>query len=147
MALSMNKVILIGNLGRDCETRFTADNSFAITTFSIATSRSYKNREGAWTDETTWHNIVTYNATDYTKENLLKGKKVCVEGRISNRQYTDKDGNKRYSFEIVAESIILLDPRSGGGRASGDSSPVSEERFYDQSAPAPQDDSNNDLPF
>ncbi|MBI2416857.1 MAG: single-stranded DNA-binding protein, partial [Ignavibacteriales bacterium] len=98
MALSMNKVILVGNLGRDCETRFTADNSFAITTFSIATSRRYKNKEGAWTDETTWHNIVVFNASDYTKENLLKGKKVCIEGRISTRQYTDKDGNKRYSY-------------------------------------------------
>lgn len=148
MALSMNKVILVGNLGRDCETRFTADNSFAITTFSIATSRSYKNKEGAWTDETTWHNIVVFNASDYTKENLLKGKKVCIEGRISTRQYTDKDGNKRYSFDIVAENVIILEPRDRASHSSGESTvAASDDRFYEQAAPAAQEDNNNDLPF
>ncbi|MCE1190413.1 MAG: single-stranded DNA-binding protein [Ignavibacteria bacterium] len=148
MAFALNKVMLIGNLGRDCENRFSTDNSFSITTFSLATTRSYKNKEGNWTDETTWHNIVCYNLNDYTKENLKKGKKVYIEGRISMRQYNDKDGNKRTSFEIVAENIILLDPR--GSNSSSNSTENSgggmEERYLDISSNS-SDKPEDDLPF
>lgn len=109
MANSLNRVMLIGNLGKDCETKQASDN-FAITSFSIATQRSYKKND-QWEQETTWHNIKAFNASDYTRNALTKGAKVAVEGRISNRSYIDKDGNKKYVFEIIAESIILCDSK------------------------------------
>jgi single-strand DNA-binding protein len=90
MAFSLNRIMLIGNLGRDSETRFTTNN-LSVTTFTMATSNSYKNKEGNWINETTWHNIVGYNLSEYFKENLKKGKKFYVEGRLSKRDYTDKE--------------------------------------------------------
>ncbi len=92
MAFSLNKIQLIGNLGRDAETRFTTNN-LSVTNFSIATTRSYKDKDGNWQNETTWHNVTGFNLSDYYKDNLKKGKKFYIEGRISKRDYNDKDGN------------------------------------------------------
>ncbi len=111
MAFSLNKVMLIGNLGADAETRYTTNN-VSVTTFPLATSRSYKNQNDEWINETTWHSIVCFNLSDYYKELLKKGKKFYVEGRISKREYTTKDDNtKRYVTEIIAEQIIPLDAK------------------------------------
>ncbi|NMB81450.1 MAG: single-stranded DNA-binding protein [Ignavibacteria bacterium] len=138
MAFSLNKVMLIGNLGNDSEHRFTTNNT-AVSTFSIATSRSYKGRDGNWVNETTWHNVVAYSLPDFLKEALKKGKKFYVEGRISKRDYTDKDGIKRYVTEVISEKLIPLE----GRETNGDS--------YDKSAVEPNVDSNtgevDDLPF
>ncbi len=109
MAFSLNKVMLIGNLGKDSETRFTTAENFSVTNFTLATTYSFKNKNGEWTNETTWHNVVAFNLSDFMKENLKKGKKVYVEGRLVKRDYTDKDNVKRYVTEVRAERIIPLD--------------------------------------
>jgi len=80
MAFSLNKIMLIGNLGRDVETRFTTANNVSISSFSIATTHSYKGKDGNWVNETTWHNVTVFNLSDFMKENLKKGRKVFVEG-------------------------------------------------------------------
>ena len=113
MAFSLNKIMLIGNLGKDSETRFTTAENFSVTNFTLATTYSFKNKNGEWTDETTWHNIVAFNLSDFMKENLKKGKKVYVEGRLVKRDYTDKDNIKRYVTEVRAERIIPLDSNAG----------------------------------
>ncbi len=107
---SVNKVILVGNLGRDAETRFTP-SGVARTLFSIATSRRWKDQQtGDWREETDWHNIVLWRQENLANY-LTKGKQVYVEGRLQTRSYDDKDGNKRYVTEVVADDVILL-----GGR-------------------------------
>ncbi len=78
MAFSLNKIMLIGNLGRDAETRFTTNN-LSVTNFSIATTRSFKDKDGNWQNETTWHNVTGFNLSDYYKDNLKKGKKFYIE--------------------------------------------------------------------
>lgn len=122
MAFSLNKVMLIGNLGNDAETRFTTNN-LSVTSFSVATSNSYKGKDGNWVNETTWHNVVSFNLPDFYKESLKKGKKFYVEGRIQKRDYTDKEGVKRYVTEVISEKLIPLEGReAGAGESSGDKS-------------------------
>jgi len=139
MAFSLNKIMLIGNLGKDAETRFTTNN-VSITNFTLATTHSYKGKDGNWVNETTWHNIVSFSLSDYMKEALKKGKKVYVEGRLTKRDYTDKDGIKRYMTEVISERIIPLDSTAGES--------ASREEFGASSAEADmQIDENDDLPF
>jgi len=142
MAFSLNRIMLIGNLGRDAETRFTADNNLAITNFSLATTYGYKGKSGDWVNETTWHRITGFNLSDFMKDNLKKGKKFYVEGRLTTREYTDKEGVKRYSTDIIAEKIIPLES-SGGGRDEEVQNGSSDAG----AAPAPVVEDNNDLPF
>ena len=142
MAFSLNKATLIGNLGRDPETRFATTNNLAITTFSIATTNSYKGKDGNWVNDTTWHNLVAYNLSDYFKESLKKGSKVYVEGRIQNRDYLDKEGKKRYVSEIIVDKIIPLDARGGGDRGESDT----ETKSYDNNVPSTPN-TEDDLPF
>lgn len=141
MAFSLNRIMLIGNLGRDAETRFTADNNLAITNFSVATTYSYKGKSGDWVNETTWHRVTAFNLSDFMKENLKKGKKIYVEGRLTTNDYTDKDGVKRYSTEVRAERIIPLEGTSAGGRDEDMGSSNTE------TSEAPQVQENDDLPF
>lgn len=139
MAFSLNRVMLIGNLGRDAETRFTTNN-VSVTNFSIATTRGYKDKDGNWQNETTWHNVTGFNLSDYFKDQLKKGKKVYVEGRISKREYNDKDGNKRTSTDVIVEKLIPLE--AGKAEVNGTSE---QETSY--SAEPPQVENNDDLPF
>ncbi len=114
---SLNKVLLIGNLGKDPELRYTPDG-LAILKFSIATSEYFNDKSGNKSEKTTWHNIVMFGKMAQNLANYLnKGKQVFVEGRISNRSYDDKDGNKKYITEIVATNIVLLGAKGGGGGA------------------------------
>lgn len=108
MAFSVNKIILLGTLGKDAETRFTTTN-LAVTSFSVATEHSYKEKSGDWKKETTWHNVTAFSLSDFMKDALIKGAKVYVEGRIQKREYKDKDGVKRYSVDVMADTIIPLD--------------------------------------
>ncbi|MGD1007657.1 MAG: single-stranded DNA-binding protein [Ignavibacteriaceae bacterium] len=148
MAFSLNKIMLIGNLGKDAETRFTTNN-VSVTNFTIATTNSYKGKDGNWMNETTWHNIVSFNLSDYFKENLKKGKKFYVEGRLTKRDYTDKDGIKRYATDVVAEKIIPLESGAGSGSSEGaiqeDSSIGGTSGAINE--PQIQTDENDDLPF
>lgn len=156
MARSVNKVILIGNLGRDAETKFTAQGT-PMTRFSIATTRRLKDAQtGDWRDETDWSNVVLWRAENVAPY-LTKGKQVYVEGRLQTRSYEDKDGQKRYSTEVVAEEVILLggrggDEGGGGMQEYGGGAPVSMPRSAQRAKPAPSQDfdpgvSDDDVPF
>jgi single-strand DNA-binding protein len=113
---SVNKVILLGHLGKDAETKFTP-SGIAKTTFTLATSRRWKDQQsGEWKEVTDWHNIVLWRSENVANY-LQKGKQVYIEGRIENRSWEDKEGQKRYITEIVCDELILT---SGGGRG-GDS--------------------------
>ena len=147
MAFSLNKVMLIGNLGQDAEHRFTTNNT-EVTSFSIATSYSYKGKDGNYVNETTWHNVVLFGASDFLKERLKKGKKFYIEGRISKRDYENKEGQKVNVTDIIADkfSIIPLDSVSDGSQSSyGDSSggSFSKSEPIDTGTAAEDDD----LPF
>lgn len=139
MAFSLNRIMLIGNLGRDAETRFT-NNNVSVTNFSLATTHSYKGKDGEWVNETTWHNITGFNLSDFFKENLKKGKKFYVEGRLTKREYTDKEGIKRYSTDIYSDKLI---PLESTGEPSGK---TSTESAGGVSEP-PAVEGNDDLPF
>lgn len=118
MARGVNKVILIGNLGKDPEVRYTADGK-AVANFSLATSRSRRDQNGGWMDETEWHRIVTFERNAETASQYLhKGSKVYVEGRIQSRKYTDNQGMERTAYEILANELTLLDRREAA--ADGD---------------------------
>jgi single-strand DNA-binding protein len=153
---SVNKVILVGNLGKDAETKFTPGGT-AVTKFPIATSRRWKDQQsGEWKEETDWHNIILWRAENLANY-LLKGKQVYVEGRLQTRNYDDKEGKKVYVTEVVAEEVILLGGRSGeaaAGAGEYSSAPVSAPRSAPRQAPAAsapenisQDITDDDVPF
>lgn len=111
---SVNKVILVGNIGRDAETKFTP-SGIARVTFSIATSRRWKDgKSGEWKEETDWHNVVAWRAENLASF-LTKGKQVYIEGRLQTRNY-EKGGEKRYVTEVVSDEVILLGGGEGGRR-------------------------------
>ncbi|MBP9212458.1 MAG: single-stranded DNA-binding protein [Bacteroidetes bacterium] len=141
MSRSLNKVQLIGNLGKDPELKYTP-SGVAVATFSIATSESWKDQEGNQQEKTEWHNIVAWRKlAEICGEYLKKGKKVYLEGKLQTRNY-EKDGVKRYVTEIVADQLIMLDGGGGAGRGSSGSSSASEP------APAHSDvPKDDDLPF
>lgn len=127
---SVNKVILVGHLGRDAETKFTPGGA-AVTRFSVATNRRWKDKDsGEWKEETDWSNVVLWRSENLANY-LTKGKQVYVEGRLQTRSYEDKDGKKVYATEVVAEDVILLGGQGGGGGRGPDdfgSQPVSRPR-------------------
>lgn len=111
---SLNRVTLIGNLGKDPELRYTATGQ-AVATFSVATNESWKDKEGNLQEKTEWHNIVAWQRlAEICGEYLKKGRKVYIDGRLQTRNYEDKEGVKRYVTEIVAQDMILLDSRPPG---------------------------------
>ena len=115
---SVNKVILIGHLGRDAETKFTP-SQVAVTRFSVATNRRWKDQQtGEWKEETDWHNVVLWRQENVSQY-LTKGRQVYVEGRLQTRSYEDKDGRKQWFTEIIADDLILV-----GGRGEA---PVVED--------------------
>jgi single-strand DNA-binding protein len=110
---SVNKVILIGHLGRDAETKFTPSGA-AATNFSVATSRRWKDKQSdEWKEETNWTNVIVWQQ-EKLAEYLVKGKQVYVEGRIQTRSYDNKEGKKVYVTEVVADDVILLGGQSEG---------------------------------
>jgi single-strand DNA-binding protein len=118
---SINKVILIGNLGRDPEVRYTPSGA-AICNITIATTRNWKDKNsGDKVEETEWHRVVFYDRlAEIAGEYLKKGRPVYVEGRLKTRKWTDKDGVEKYTTEIIAENMQLLGGREGGGGGGGD---------------------------
>jgi len=120
--MSLNKAMIIGNLGRDPEMRYTP-NGQAVTQFTVAVNRNYKDANGEWKEETEWFRVVAWAAlAERTAEYLRKGHKVYVEGRLQTRSWEDKDGQKRYTTELVANTITSLQPRNrddAGGEPSG----------------------------
>jgi single-strand DNA-binding protein len=118
---SVNKVILVGRLGKDAETKFTP-SGIAKTTFSVATSRSWKDKQtNEWKEETNWSDVVVWRQ-EAVANYLTKGKQVYVEGSLQTRSYDDKDGKKVYRTEVVADEVILL-----GGRGEGEAPPQGQQ--------------------
>jgi single-strand DNA-binding protein len=117
---SVNKVILVGNLGRDPETRYSTSGA-AICNVTIATSRQWKDKaSGEKREETEWHRVVFYDRlAEIAGEYLKKGRPVYVEGRLKTRKWQDKEGQDRYTTEIIAEEMQLLGSREGGGGGGG----------------------------
>jgi single-strand DNA-binding protein len=156
---SVNKVILVGHLGRDAETKFTPGGA-AVTRFSVATNRRWKDKDsGEWKEETDWSNVVLWRSENLANY-LTKGKQIYVEGRLQTRSYEDKDGKKVYATEVVADDVILLGGQgggAGGGRSGGDEysqQPVSQPRSTASRTPAPAQDehfgqgiTDDDVPF
>jgi single-strand DNA-binding protein len=161
---SVNKVILIGNLGKDAETRFTPSGA-SVTNFNMATTRKWKDQaSGEWKEQTQWHRIVYWRAENVANY-LLKGKQVYVEGRLETRSYDDKDGKKVYMTEVICEHLVLLGGRQEGGAAPDEYSqqqPVSMPRSAGRpvavpsqaAPPAPSEDpafnqgiTDDDVPF
>jgi single-strand DNA-binding protein len=154
---SLNKVLLLGNLGRDPEVRYTASGK-AVATFTIATSQRWKDQDGNDQERTEWHRVVAWGRLgEVCGEYLSKGKQVFIEGRIQSREWEDQDGNKRTTVEIIANDMIMLgggnysqdraaepSPRRQGppaSRGSGEGSRRSDDRSYHP--PPPEDD----IPF
>ncbi len=134
---SVNKVIIVGNLGKDPEVRYMPSGS-AICNANIATTRTWKNKEsGDKNEETEWHRVVFFDRqAEVAGEYLKKGSSVYVEGRLKTRKWTDKEGVERYTTEIVAEVMQLLGSRQGaGGGASGGSSEEEGGGYTERSAP------------
>ena len=138
--MSVNKVILVGRLGRDPETRYTGGGQ-AVANFSLATDESYKDRNGERQKRTEWHKIVVWGKqAEIAQQYLKKGSLVFIEGRIQSREWQDKEGQKRTSFEIVANNFRMLGGRAegaaaaGAGAASGGAARGGDES--DQTAPA-----------
>ncbi len=129
---SLNKVLLLGNLGRDPEVRYTASGK-AVATFTVATSQRWKDQDGNDQERTEWHRVVAWGRLgEICGEYLSKGKQVFIEGRIQSRDWEDQDGVKRTTVEIVASDMIMLG--GGGGHSEGRSS--DEGRRKQQPAPA-----------
>jgi single-strand DNA-binding protein len=152
---SVNKVILVGNLGRDPETRYTTSGD-AVTNIRLATTDTWKDKAGEKQERTEWHNIVFYGRqAEIAGEYLKKGRQIYVEGRLQTRKWQDKEGQDRYTTEIIADRMQMLGSREGGGapvaaepseRASGaearaggkGSAPVAKKNV---------DDLDDDIPF
>ncbi|MCC9596667.1 single-stranded DNA-binding protein [Rubrivivax sp. JA1055] len=164
---SVNKVILVGNLGRDPEVRYAPSGS-AICNVTIATSRQWKDKtSGERQEETEWHRVVFYDRlAEIAGEYLKKGRPVYVEGRLKTRKWTDKDGVEKYTTEIIAMEMQLLGGREGGRGGGGDygggddmgaaparRAPAPRPQAPAPRAPAPQksstgfDDMDDDIPF
>jgi len=143
---SVNKVILVGNLGRDAELRFTPGGA-AVATLNLATTEVWNDKSGQRQEKTEWHRIVLWGkSAESLAEYLTKGKQIYVEGRLQTRQWDDKDGNKRYTTEVRGDRIVLLG--GGGGRGGGAMSTGYEGG---SARPAPAEDSapltDDDIPF
>ena len=145
----VNKVILIGNLGRDPEVRYLEGN-VAVARFSVATNESYKDKKGEWQTNTEWHEVVVWRAlAERAEKQLKKGSQVFIEGKLTHRMYQDKDGNDRYVTEVVAQSFRILDRRDSRPGGYEDDMPH-DTSGNDSSSPSTiggEQHADDDLPF
>ena len=157
MARGVNKVILVGNLGKDPESRYMP-NGKAVTNFSVATTDSWKDKQtGEQREQTEWHNIVMYERlAEVAAEYLKKGSQVYIEGRLRTRKWQDKEGRDRYTTEVIANDMQMLGSRAGGAGAGGGGGDLSRSgeaptRAAPASAggraPAEESPFDDDIPF
>jgi len=150
--MSVNKVILVGRLGADPESRNT-NSGTTVTNLRIATSERKKNGDsGEWTEHTEWHRVVTFGRQAETcSQHLSKGRQVYVEGRIRTRKWQDKDGNDRYSTEIIGDRVQFLGSKDGGGNAHGGGNSYGGSGYggggYGASSPTSAPQQADDIPF
>ena len=151
---SVNKVILLGNLGKDPEVKYTPSGT-PVAKLALATNERYKDKEGQWQDRTEWHNIVLWQRlAEIAGEYLKKGSKVYIEGKLQTRSWEDKQTNqKRYMTEVVANDLVLLGGRGeGAGESGGYSRAAAAGNHFDQREPEPASAtsspiSDEDIPF
>lgn len=152
---SVNKVILVGNLGRDPETRYTTSGD-AVTNIRLATTDTWKDKSGEKQERTEWHNIVFYGRqAEIAGEYLKKGRQIYVEGRLQTRKWQDKEGQDRYTTEIIADRMQMLGSREGGAAPAtaepGERPSGAETRGPAKGGAAPAkkgvDDLDDDIPF
>ncbi len=152
---SVNKVILVGNLGRDPEVKYMP-NGDAVCNFSIATTETWKDKQGQKQEKTEWHNIVIFRKlAEIAGEYLKKGRPVYIEGRLQTRKWQTKEGDDRYTTEIVADSMQMLGSREGGASGGTEYDQTPREQPVRQAAPAKApaaagsgfDDFEDDIPF
>ncbi len=129
MSRGLNKVMIIGNLGRDPEMRYTPSGK-PVTTFSVATSRTWSTADGEKREETEWFNVVAWSSlAEICKQFLTKGQQVYIEGRLQTRHWDDQEGNKHTSVEIVANEMIILSERREAGESSAEVETSEDEEF------------------
>ena len=140
---SVNKVILVGNLGRDAEVRYTPSGA-AVATLNLATTEVFKDREGQRKEDTQWHRVILWGKTAETlRDYLTKGKQIYVEGRLQTRKWKDKDGNDKYTTEVRGDRVVLLS-------AAGRGEPAAERAEVASPAETPREPSeltDDDIPF
>lgn len=148
MARGVNKAIILGSLGQDPDIRYTAGGA-AVANISIATNEQWKDKEsGEMQERTEWHRVVFFGRlAEIVGEYLRKGSQVYVEGRIQTRKWQDKEGNDRYTTEIVANEMQMLGSKSGGTTASFDQSPQQQSSLAVSSEKNSSDDFDDDIPF
>ena len=148
MAGSVNKVILIGNLGKDPEVRHL-ENGAAVANFSIATSENYKDRKtGEKVSQTEWHNIVAWRGlAEIAEKYLKKGAKVYIEGKLKTRTWQDKEGNNRYSTEVITDNLTMLGSTGESITSSNPLKAVEDENKSPTEKDFSSPDENDDLPF
>ena len=152
MSKGVNTVILVGNLGRDPEIRYTTSGS-AVANITIATSESWKDKQtGEQNEKTEWHRVVAFNRTaEVIGEYLKKGSQVYIEGKLQTRKWQDKDGSDRYTTEIVCNEMQMLGGRNtesgGGGRPQPQSRPAGNPGAAAPATPGAFDDFDDDIPF
>ena len=152
--MSVNKVMLVGRLGRDPETRYTGGGQ-AVANFSVATDETYKDRNGERQKRTEWHKIVVWGKqAEIAQKYLHKGSLIFLEGRIQTREYTDRDQNKRTSFEIVCTNFRMLGGRGDGAASGGGGGAAPGDEAESQAPPAAAEEfghagevSDEDIPF
>lgn len=148
----VNKVILVGNLGADPETR-TIESGAKVANFSIATTERYKDKNGNAVDKTEWHNIVMWRGlADIAEKYLKKGSQVFIEGKLRTRSWDDQNGNKRYTTEVLADNMTMLGGPSGGSSSAGGQSQSSapaapQKNQVNEPQASSLDDIDDDLPF
>jgi len=144
---TVNKVILIGRLGKDPDMRYTPSGT-AVANFSLATNSSFKDSDGNWQDKTEWHNIVTFGRTaEIAGEYLKKGKLVYIDGRLQTSSWEDQNGQKRYKTEVVASELQLIGSRGDGESSSDTSANNTEDEVPAAEDMAPANEEEDDLPF
>jgi single-strand DNA-binding protein len=148
MARGINKVILVGNLGADPETRYMPSGS-AVTNLSVATSEQWKDKQsGEQKERTEWHKVAMFNRlAEVAAEYLRKGSQVYIEGKLRTRKWQDRDGNDRWTTEIIADEMQMLGGRGGGGSAPMPSDSGSSRGESGGPPQSPPDDFEDDIPF
>jgi single-strand DNA-binding protein len=154
MSRTLNKVMLIGNVGRDPELKYTP-SGIPVTSFRLATSETWKDREGSLQEHTDWHTIVAWRGLAEVIQKLVKkGSRVYIEGKIQTRNFDDKTGNKRHVVEVLAENMLLLEQPKKRGEDYDEEKAVFSDHFIDSDfsldhydGPIPEDKKDDSYPF
>lgn len=147
MASTINKVILIGNLGADPDLKYIS-NGNPVCELRLATSEQWKDKNGQKQEKTEWHRVIIWGKmAEISAKYLRKGSKVYAEGRIETRAWEDKEGNKRYTTEIKANNVGFLDKREGGNNSDRDCGPASNQSSFDAPSYDSSSDPDADIPF